>query len=235
MNQRLEKLEVENRALRAELGRMQAPAVAGSGFVVELLGVPRAARIAVDGSRGEVAIRLRRAWRGLALLALAPAQQVGREELIRTLWPDADPARVRRNLPPTIYVLRRGLGDLGGWTPIEARGNHAQPIGRAGRIEVVDDPHLSARVHAGDVGQELESEVRFVVQAAHHVCDVLGADPDLGGVSALTDRIDQLITEGGFEASLKPAVRGRDSCVWARCRSERSGRCGARPNVRGVP
>ena len=145
MNQRLEKLEVENRALRAELGRMQAPAAAGSGFVVELLGVPRAARIAVDGSRGEVAIRLRRAWRGLALLALAPAQRVGRDELIRTLWPDADPARVRRNLPPTIYVLRRGLGDLGGWTPIEARGN-----------VYTLSPHVAWNVDALEFEREIE-------------------------------------------------------------------------------
>jgi hypothetical protein len=49
------------------------------------------------------------------------------------------------------------------------------------------------------------------VQAAHDIRDVLGADPDLGGVPTLTNRIDQLVTEGGFEASFKPAVRCRDS------------------------
>jgi hypothetical protein len=49
------------------------------------------------------------------------------------------------------------------------------------------------------------------VQTAHDIGDVFRADPDLGGVAALTNRIGQLITEGGFEASLKPGVRGRDS------------------------
>jgi len=120
MSRRLEELEDENRALRAELGRAEAPS---AGFLIELLGVPRAKSIGVDGVQGEVDIRLRRAWRGLALLALAPEHRVSRDELTRTLWPEADPARVRRNLSPTVYALRRSLGDLGGRTPIEARGS----------------------------------------------------------------------------------------------------------------
>jgi len=123
MKRRLEKLEHENRALRAELGRPEIPEPTSAAFIVELLGVPRAVSVGVDGKRAEIVIRLRRAWRGLALLALAPEHRVGRDELIRTLWPEADPARVRRNLPPTVYALRRSLGDLGGRTPIETAGN----------------------------------------------------------------------------------------------------------------
>jgi DNA-binding SARP family transcriptional activator len=90
-----------------------APAIAASGapavFEIDLLGLPRAFRVE-DGVRREVSIRLRRAWRGLALLALAAEQRVGRTEVVRTLWRDASPARVRRNLAPTVYALRRALG-----------------------------------------------------------------------------------------------------------------------------
>jgi len=132
MTSRLEQLERENRSLRAELDTLRRgePARGDSrvehrpGFAVELLGVPAISRLAVDGERQPVAVRLRRAWRGVALLALAPGQRVGREELVRTLWPEADAARVRRNLPPTIYAMRRSLGEaLPGTTAIETAAN----------------------------------------------------------------------------------------------------------------
>ncbi len=123
MSGRLEELEEENRALRAELDRRQTTEPVAPDFVVELLGVPRASQVAADGTRRELVIRLRRAWRGLALLALAPGHRVCRDELVRTLWPETDAARVRRNLPPTVYALRRGLGEAVGGAAIETAAN----------------------------------------------------------------------------------------------------------------
>ena len=83
--------------------------------------------------------------------------------------------------------------------------------GVLGGVQVVDDPHLLAGIDARDVGQKLEAELRVVMQTAHDVGHVLGSDPDLGRVTALTDGIDQPLSEGGFEASLKPGIRSPDS------------------------
>lgn len=162
MNRRLAELEEENRKLRAELGRAPSPAPSRPGFVVELLGVPRAARIAEDGSRHEIVIRLRRAWRALALLALAPGQRVGREELMRTLWPDAGAARVRRNLPPTIYALRRSLGTVGGWTPIAAEGNlYALSPRLEWRVDALDFDHALERGRSAEDAGRVEAAAEW--------------------------------------------------------------------------
>jgi hypothetical protein len=49
------------------------------------------------------------------------------------------------------------------------------------------------------------------MQSAHDVGDVLGADPDLGRIAALADRIRQPVTEGGLETSLECGIRGGSS------------------------
>ena len=59
--------------------------------------------------------------------------------------------------------------------------------GVVGAPEVVDDLHGLARVHAGQVGQQLEAELGLVVEGGQDRDHVAGRDPDLGLVVALAD------------------------------------------------
>ena len=63
-----------------------------------------------------------------------------------------------------------------------------------------------AGVDTGEVAQELEIEIRLVVEGGDHRDDVTGRDPDLGLVMALPDRAGQLRGEAGLEARLEMAI-----------------------------
>ena len=71
---------------------------------------------------------------------------------------------------------------------------------------MVDDLHDHARVHAGKVAQELEVQIRLVVERGDHRDHVTGRDPHLGLVVALPDRTGQLRGEAGLEARLEMAI-----------------------------
>ena len=154
MNARLQGLEDENAAALASrnrrddgvAGAVSVTSLESTGFAVELLGVPRVVRLSESGELAALPLRLRRAWRGLALLALAPGRRVGREELVRTLWPEADASRVRRNLPPTVYALRRALGAPAGHRAIDA----------AGKVYALS-PRLRWRIDALDFDDAIET------------------------------------------------------------------------------
>src|SRR5688572_5181932 len=45
------------------------------------------------------------------LVVLAGSESIGREALIRLLWPEHDPERARNNLSQVLHGLRRVLGD----------------------------------------------------------------------------------------------------------------------------
>ena len=60
---------------------------------------------------------------------------------------------------------------------------------------MVDDLHVVAGVHAGEVGEDLEVELRVVVERAHDLDQVRGADPDLGLVVALADGAREPVAE----------------------------------------
>jgi hypothetical protein len=72
---------------------------------------------------------------------------------------------------------------------------------------VVDDLHDRARVHPGQVAQELEPEGRLVVERVHHGDDIAGRDPHLRLVVALTDRTGQLLAEAGLQPGLEASVQ----------------------------
>jgi hypothetical protein len=88
----------------------------------------------------------------------------------------------------------------------QAVSDHPQPVRRGDAPQVVDDLHGLARVHAGQVGEEFEAEVRVVVQLGHHRHDVARPDADLGLVMALPDRAGQAIIEVGFEPPLEASI-----------------------------
>ena len=90
--------------------------------------------------------------------------------------------------------------------------------------EVVDDLHDLAGVDAGEVGEELEAELRLVVErASGRRTTSPGADPDLGLVVALADRSGQLLAEAGLEARLEASVHASDAPPGRSGRSARSG------------
>lgn len=161
MTTRLDELERENRRLRDELARLTTPAPT-SGFRLEVLGTPRLARLEPSGSGAEARLALRRAWRALALLALSPGRRVAREELLRTLWPEADPARVGRNLPPTLYALRRALGaPFAGVDPVAVQGrSYALDPRFAWEVDAVAMTEGLAAARAACAAGELEAAAR---------------------------------------------------------------------------
>lgn len=53
--------------------------------------------------------RLRKAKSLVKLLALAPGQQLHREELLEALWPEMDPDSAANNLHKAVYTVRRAL------------------------------------------------------------------------------------------------------------------------------
>ena len=71
---------------------------------------------------------------------------------------------------------------------------------------MIHDLHHLARVHAGQIAQELEPELRLIVQRPDHGNDVAWADPDLGLVMALPDGAQQPIPESGLETRLEEAI-----------------------------
>ncbi len=95
--------------------RRSAPAV-----VVRLLGVPWVGLRQGETLR-EARIRLRRAVRLLAFLALAPDRRATKDALVEALFPDADADAVRRNFHPTVSILRRALAPTGS-PVVEVRG-----------------------------------------------------------------------------------------------------------------
>ncbi len=82
----------------------------------------------------------------------------------------------------------------------QAVGDDPEPVRRRLAPEVVDDLHLGPGVDAGEVGEELEAELRLVVERPHRVRDVARPDPDLGLVVALADGAGQALAEARLEA-----------------------------------
>src|SRR5687767_13337516 len=67
-------------------------------------------RVTVDGAEIEEQVWARRKPALLIkLLALQPHHQLHREQLIETLWPDADPEAAANNLHKVIHQARRAL------------------------------------------------------------------------------------------------------------------------------
>ena len=104
-------LEEDNQRLRDRLRALGETPDESPGFAVELLGVPRAFQRDAGGNLLEVDCGLRRARRALAFLLLSPGRRTTGDALVAMLWPEADGARARRNLHPTLYALRRCLGE----------------------------------------------------------------------------------------------------------------------------
>jgi DNA-binding SARP family transcriptional activator len=96
-------------------GRRAAQAV-----VLRLLGVPWVG-LRRGGEMHEVRVRLRRAVRLLAYLALAPDRRAPKDALVEALFPEADADAIRRNFHPTVSILRRALAATGS-SVVEARG-----------------------------------------------------------------------------------------------------------------
>jgi hypothetical protein len=65
---------------------------------------------------------------------------------------------------------------------------------------VIDDLHRLARVHAGEIGQDLEAQIQGVVERAQHLRHAARLDADLGLVVALVDRSSQVTRPGGLRA-----------------------------------
>ncbi len=61
----------------------------------------------------EASWRLRKARNLVKLLALAPDRTLHREQLIDTLWPEADPAAASNNLRQALFAARRALDSIG--------------------------------------------------------------------------------------------------------------------------
>ena len=73
--------------------------------------------------------------------------------------------------------------------------------------QVVDDLHDLARVHAGQVREELEAEARARRGARSGPATTSpGADADLGLVVALADGPGQLVAEAGLQAGLEASI-----------------------------
>jgi hypothetical protein len=72
---------------------------------------------------------------------------------------------------------------------------------------VVDDPHLGAGVHARQIGQQLELELLVIVQRAHDLGHILGADPDLGRIRLLDEGRAEALAEGGLKSAGELRVR----------------------------
>ena len=81
--------------------------------------------------------------------------------------------------------------------------------GVVGAPQVVDDLHHLAGVDARQVGQELEAELRLVVERGEDLGHVTGPDADLGLVVALADRTGQPVAEAALEAGLEGSVHVR--------------------------
>ena len=92
---------------------------------------------------------------------------------------------------------------------------------------MVDDLHDLAGIDAGQVRQELEVEVRLVVEGGQDRDDVSRADPHLGLVVALADRSGQGRAEATLQARLERSIHlRRPSARWARSGDPASGRGG---------
>lgn len=133
-------LEEENAWLRERLRALEPSSAGAPGLSVALLGPPRVTRIHGDAEGREIPWRLRRARRALALLALAPGCSATRQDIVHALWPDADAAKVRRNLHPTLHELRRSLGEPSAGVPalVSVGGVYALNPALEWRIDVVE-------------------------------------------------------------------------------------------------
>jgi hypothetical protein len=90
---------------------------------------------------------------------------------------------------------------------------------------VVDHLHLLACVDAGEVREQLEPEIRLVVEGTQDVRYVAGADPDLGLIVALPDDSREPFTESRLEAPSKGWVHvRRPPEPWVRWRAPASDR-----------
>ena len=79
-------------------------------FRLELFGQPRLMRRDEQGTEEQVAWRLKRSFRCMAYLALAPEHSRSRASMIEDLWRDEPPAAADRNFHPTLSDARRTLG-----------------------------------------------------------------------------------------------------------------------------
>jgi DNA-binding SARP family transcriptional activator len=82
------------------------------GFEVTLLGAGRVRRLVPGRPPALLRWSLRRAFKALAYLAVAPGMEATRDELAEAVWHQDDEGAIRRNFHPTLSHLRRAL--LGG-------------------------------------------------------------------------------------------------------------------------
>src|SRR5664280_763798 len=89
------------------------------------------------------------------------------------------------------------------WLRIIAGGDYPQPVGTHRTPKVIHDLHHLARVHAGDVGQDLKTQVRGVVEDPEYVRHGPRIDSNLGLVVALVDRHLQVSVQTRLESGLE--------------------------------
>ena len=68
---------------------------------------------------------------------------------------------------------------------------------------------MNARIDSGQVGQELEAELRLVVERGDDLGHIAWPDPDLRLVVALPDGTRQLLAEAPLQAGLERSVHGQ--------------------------
>jgi len=71
---------------------------------------------------------------------------------------------------------------------------------------VVDDLHVIAGVHAAQVGEELEAELRLIVEGGQDLGHVARRDAHLGLVVALPDGTQHALAEARFQAGLEGSI-----------------------------
>ncbi len=91
-------------------GRSEAEGSEIPSLRLEALGPPRVLRRFPDGLEEEVSWRLRRSFRCVAYLALAPEHARSKSAMVEDLWRDEAPEAADRNFHPTLSDARKTLG-----------------------------------------------------------------------------------------------------------------------------